>query len=146
MASQPLVAQEAAAFVTAEENLVPVQGYLSSMADIPPSRMFLIKKGLNAYRDKNPDSALYDASQGDGGASLPGVPREVLDRAHQLQVERGTSYDMPYGTDRFRKAVIEQYWKLDAETGIGPANDRRRARCADQSLRGDATPGLWAHR
>ncbi len=122
MASQPLVAQEAAAFVTPEENLVPVHGYLSSMAEIPPSRMFLIKKGLNAYRDKNPDSALYDASQGDGGASLPGVPREVLDHAHQLQVQQGTSYDMPYGTDRFRKAVIEQYWKLDAATGIGPAN------------------------
>jgi aspartate aminotransferase len=92
------------------------------MAGIASSRMFLIKKGLNVYRDKHPDSPIFDASQGDGGASLPGVPREVLDRAHQLQVEQGTSYDMPYGTDRFRKAVIEHYWKPDADSGIGPAN------------------------
>ncbi len=114
--------QEAPAFVVPEENLVPVQGYPSNMAEIPPSRMFLIKKGLKVYQDNNPGSAIYDASQGDGGASLPGVPVEILERAHQLQVDQGTGYNMPYGTDQFRKAVIEQYWKLDAETGIEPAN------------------------
>jgi aspartate aminotransferase len=117
-----MVSQTGPVFVTPEENLVPVNDYLSTMAGIVSSRMFLIKKGLNVYRDKHPDSPIFDASQGDGGASLPGVPREVLDRAHQLQVEQGTSYDMPYGTDRFRQAVIEHYWKPDADSGIGPAN------------------------
>ena len=46
----------------------------------------------------------------------------MLDRAHQLQLEHGTAYDMPFGTDAYRKSVVEQYWKLDAATGLGPAN------------------------
>jgi aspartate/methionine/tyrosine aminotransferase len=29
---------------------------------------------------------------------------------------------MPYGTDAFRKAVVEKYWNLDSSTGYGPAN------------------------
>src|SRR5687767_13676347 len=99
--AQTLVDQDTPVFVTADENLIPVNDYLSQMAEIPPSRMFVIKKGLNAFKEKQPDSPIYDASQGDGGASLPGVPRDILDRAHQLQVENGTAYDMPYGTDRF---------------------------------------------
>ncbi len=40
----------------------------------------------------------------------------------QLQIEHGTAYDMPFGTDAYRKSVIEQYWKLDASSGWGPAN------------------------
>jgi aspartate/methionine/tyrosine aminotransferase len=122
MIDEPRIAQDTPVFVTSDEHLIPPSDHLRRMADIPPSRMFLIKKGLTAYREKQPDSPIFDASQGDGGASLPGVPRAVLERAHQMQVERGTSYDMPYGTDAFRRTVIEQYWKLDAESGIGPAN------------------------
>jgi len=122
MSNSSDVSQDTPVFVTPQENLIPVSDTPSRMVDIPPSRMFLIKKGLNAYRDKNLDSPIYDASQGDGGASLPGVPLEILERAHKLQVEQGTSYDMPYGTDKFRKSVIEDYWKLDAESGMGPAN------------------------
>jgi aspartate/methionine/tyrosine aminotransferase len=90
--------------------------------EIPPSRMFLINKSLKVYQQKNPGSPIFDASQGDGGASLPGVPRAILERAAQLQIEHGTAYDMPYGTDAYRKAVIEQYWKLDSATGWGPTN------------------------
>lgn len=120
--AQIMIDQDTPVFVVPDENLIPVNDTLGQMVDIPPSRMFLIKKGLNAFKEKYPDRAIFDASQGDGGASLPGVPREVLDRAHQIQVENGTAYDMPYGTDRFRKAIIENYWQLDAESGIGPAN------------------------
>ncbi len=29
---------------------------------------------------------------------------------------------MPYGTDEFRKVVVEKYWKIDSATGLGPAN------------------------
>ncbi|HET6596807.1 MAG TPA: aminotransferase class I/II-fold pyridoxal phosphate-dependent enzyme [Anaerolineales bacterium] len=106
----------------AEKNLVPVSEHLRHMTDIPPSRMFLINKSLKAYQEKNPASAFYDASQGDGGASLPGVPRQILERALQLQIEHGSAYDMPFGTEGYRKSVIEQYWKLDASSGWGPAN------------------------
>lgn len=119
---QPRIAEDTPVFVTAPEHIIPVSDSLRHMAEIPPSRMFLIKKGLSVYREKQPASPIFDASQGDGGASLPGVPREVLERAHQLQVEQGTSYDMPYGTDRFRRTAVEQYWRLDADSGIGPAN------------------------
>ncbi len=109
-------------FAVDEKNLVPVSEHLKQMADIPPSRMFLINKSLKVYVEKNVGAKIFDASQGDGGASLPGVPRALLERASQLQIEHGTAYDMPFGTDAYRKAVIEQYWKLDAASGWGPAN------------------------
>jgi aspartate/methionine/tyrosine aminotransferase len=107
-----------------EGNLIPVGDYLSHLAPIPPSRMFLINKSLAVYKQSHPDALreTFDASQGDGGASLPGVPREVLARAHQLQLEHGTAYDMPFGTEAYRRAVVEQYWKLDPATGLGPNN------------------------
>ncbi len=109
-------------YAVADKNLVPVSGHLRDMMDIPPSRMFLINKSLKVYKGKNPDSKIFDASQGDGGASLPGVPKNILERAFQLQVEHGSAYDMPFGTDAYRKSVVEQYWKLDASLGWGPAN------------------------
>ena len=109
-------------FAVDEKNLVPVSDHLKQMADIPPSRMFLINKSLKVYAEKNPGAKIFDASQGDGGASLPGAPKAILERAYQLQVEHGTAYDMPYGTDAYRKSVVEQYWKLDSASGWGPAN------------------------
>jgi aspartate aminotransferase len=109
-------------FAIPESGLVPVSDHLARMTPIPPSRMFLINKSLKVYTQKNPSAQVFDASQGDGGASLPGVPRELLERAAQLQIDHGSAYDMPFGTDDYRKAVVEQYWKLDPDLGIGPAN------------------------
>jgi aspartate/methionine/tyrosine aminotransferase len=103
-------------------NLVPVSDELRHMTVIPPSRMFLINKSLVVYQQQHPDLPVYDASQGDGGASLPGVPRPVLERAFALQLEHGSAYDMPFGTQQFRRAVVENYWQLDAASGLGPAN------------------------
>jgi len=122
MSGQHLADQDTPVFGVPLENVIPVNDSPGRMAAIEPSRMFLIRAGLNAYQQKHPDSPMYDASQGDGGASLPGVPRAILERAHQLQLEQGTSYDMPYGADRFRKAVVESYWKFDSASGLGPAN------------------------
>jgi aspartate/methionine/tyrosine aminotransferase len=104
------------------ENLTPVSDYLSHQMPIPPSRMFLINKSLKTYQQNHPGSPVFDASQGDGGASLPGVSRHILMRAAEMQVEHGSAYDMPFGHDAYRKAVIEQYWKLDPGLGFGPAN------------------------
>jgi aspartate/methionine/tyrosine aminotransferase len=85
--------------------------------------MFLIRDALKAYKTKmGADAVTYDASQGDGGASLPGVPRELYERALALQLEHGSAYDQPWGTVQFRKAVVEQYWHLDAATGWGTEN------------------------
>lgn len=109
-------------YAVPEQNLVPVSSYLKDMMPIPPSRMFLINKSLKVYLEKNPGAKVYDASQGDGGASLPGVPRAILERATQMQIEHGSAYDMPFGTDAYRKSVIEKYWKLDSALGIGPGN------------------------
>lgn len=109
-------------FAVDEKNLVPVSGHLREMTDIPPSRMFLINKSLKVYAERNPGAPIFDASQGDGGASLPGVPKAILERAARLQIERGTAYDMPFGTDAYRKSVVEQYWKLDPSSGWGPVN------------------------
>jgi aspartate aminotransferase len=109
-------------YAVPDANLIPVSGYLKDTMAIPPSRMFLINKSLKVYQEKNPGAAVFDASQGDGGASLPGVPKEILERAAQMQIEHGSAYDMPYGTDAYRKVVVEKYWKLDSSLGYGPAN------------------------
>jgi aspartate/methionine/tyrosine aminotransferase len=109
-------------YAVGEENLVPVSGHLLRMTEIPPSRMFLINKSLKVYSERNPTGKTFDASQGDGGASLPGVPKAILERAAQLQIEHGTAYDMPFGTEAYRRSVIEQYWRLDGDSGWGPAN------------------------
>lgn len=117
-----MISHAAPVFAVQEGCLIPVSSHLARMMDIPPSRMFLINKSLKAFKERHPDLPVYDASQGDGGASLPGVPPYILERALQLQLEHGTSYDMPFGTDAYRKSVIEQYWKLDSSSGWGPAN------------------------
>ncbi len=109
-------------FAVPQENLIPVNDYLSKMMDIPPSRMFLINKSLKVFQEKYPGEPIYDASQGDGGASLPGVLPEILEKAAEMQIQHGTSYDMPYGTDEYRRSVIEDYWKIDSALGITPAN------------------------
>ena len=109
-------------YAVPESQLVPVGDYLRALTPIPPSRMFLINKSLAVYKKDHPEGQTFDASQGDGGASLPGVPPALLERAHQLQVQHGTAYDMPFGTEAYRKSVVEQYWKLDPATGLGPGN------------------------
>jgi len=114
---------DAPQFVVPPENRIPVSGYPGTMAPIPPSRMFLIRDALKAYKTKmGADAVTFDASQGDGGASLPGVPPELYERALALQLEHGSAYDQPWGTVQFRKAVVEQYWHLDAATGWGTEN------------------------
>ena len=117
-----LLSNETPAYALPEANLVPASDHLSRMAAIPPSRMFLINKSLKVFQENNPGVPVYDASQGDGGASLPGVPEGILDRAFELQKQHGTAYDMPFGTEAYRKSVAEQYWKLAPDTGWGPAN------------------------
>ena len=113
---------ETPAYAVPEGSLVPTSDHLTHLTPIPASRMFLINKSLKTFREKYADRPMFDASQGDGGASLPGVPRSILERAAQMQIEHGTSYDMPYGTDAYRKCVVEKYWKLDPSLGIGPGN------------------------
>jgi hypothetical protein len=91
------ISNDTPVYAVSEENLVPVDDYLTRMEPIPPSRMFLINKSLKVYQEKNPGAKIFDASQGDGGASLPGVPQSILERAAQLQIEHGSAYDMPFG-------------------------------------------------
>lgn len=125
MTAQPqsLTSLDTPVFVVPDEALVPVNTYPTTQVDIPPSKMFVIKKALDGYKAKyGADAPTFDASQGDGGASLPGVPVELLDRAHELQKKHGTGYDFGFGTDMFRKAAAEKYWKFDSSTGFGPAN------------------------
>jgi aspartate/methionine/tyrosine aminotransferase len=119
MSSSPVAAQpDVPAYVVPSAHLVPVSDYPAHMATIPPSRMFLIREALGTYKARfGRDAVVYDASQGDGGASLPGVPPEILQRALALQLEHGSAYDQPFGTAQFRKASAEHYWKLDPATG-----------------------------
>jgi aspartate/methionine/tyrosine aminotransferase len=85
--------------------------------------MFIIKEALKTYKQNvGQDAATYDASQGDGGASLTGVPEDILREAVEMQIKHGTGYDKPYGYDGFRDAVANAYWQIDPATGWGPAN------------------------
>jgi aspartate aminotransferase len=113
---------DAPQLVVRPEELTNLDDSPRRMAAIPGSRMFEIKEALAVFRESSPDEEVFDASQGDGGASLPGVPREILDEAHRLQVEHGTGYDKPFGTPLFRRTVVEDYWQLDSATGWGPEN------------------------
>lgn len=117
-----IISLDSPTFAVPDAQLAPVSDHLNRLAPIPPSKMFLINKSLKVFREKYPERPVFDASQGDGGASLPGTPPEILERAAKLQFEHGTAYDMPYGTDLYRKTVLEQYWKLDPAWGLGPAN------------------------
>lgn len=116
------MSNDAPALVVRPQELTAIDESLARMAPIPGSRMFEIKEALAVFRATAPDREIFDASQGDGGASLPGVPAEVLAAAHELQLEHGTGYDKPFGTPEFRRAVVEDYWQLDAATGWGPEN------------------------
>ena len=117
-----LLSPDTPAFAVPDANLVPVSDHLGRLMPIPASRMFLINKSLKVFQEQQPGVPVFDASQGDGGASLPGVPEALLDRAFELQKEHGTAYDMPFGTEAYRKAVAETYWKLAPDTGWGTAN------------------------
>lgn len=110
------------AFVVPEASLIPASDHLQRMVPIPASRMFLINKSLKVFQQKNPGAQIFDASQGDGGASLPGVSVEILRRAAEKQVAHGSAYDMPYGCDEFRRCVAETYWGLEPGLGLGPEN------------------------
>jgi aspartate aminotransferase len=115
---KPAVNLDTPEFVVSAAHRVPVSDYPSEMTPIPPSRMFLIRDALTKYKAVAGENApTYDASQGDGGASLPGVPAEILQRAVELQIKAGTAYNQPWGTPQFRKAAAELYWKLDPSTG-----------------------------
>ncbi len=123
VAHKPMTSLDSPELAVPDANRIPTNDYLTRTMPIPPSRMFLIKEALDKYKQKaGADAPTYDASQGDGGASLPGVPVEILNRAHQLQIEHGTGYDKPFGTPLFRKVAAEQYWHLDAASGWGPEN------------------------
>lgn len=105
-----------------EDNLIPVVDYPSNMTPIPTSRMFVVKQALKTYKEATGSDVVYDASQGDGGASLTGVPTSILERAQEMQLAKGTGYTSPAGTPEYKKSVAESYWQIDSSTGWGPAN------------------------
>jgi aspartate aminotransferase len=120
--STRMVSEDRPALVVTPAELAALDASPETMCQIPGSRMFEIRDALAVYRKASPDGEMFDASQGDGGASLPGVPAELLEEAHRLQLEHGSAYDQPFGCDLFRKSVVGDYWKLDAGTGWGPEN------------------------
>ncbi len=106
MANQPT-------YAVADEYLIAPSDYPTQMQAIPTSKMFVVKQALKKYLAAKPDSEAYDASQGDGGKSLAGVPHELLDRAAEMQKAQGTGYDTPAGHPKFRETVAHTYWQLE---------------------------------
>ena len=89
---------------------------------LPPSQMFLIKLGLAAFQKEHPDTTVYDASQGDGGASLPGLsPTELTEALMRfLPTQHATRYGSPQGDARVRQALFERYYRLSMSLGLTP--------------------------
>jgi aspartate aminotransferase len=109
--------QDMPVYAQQEQHRIPVNPYPAAQTPIPPSRMFEIKNALDKYKAKvGAGAPVYDASQGDGGASLPGVPHDILMRAVELQIQHGTQYDQPFGTKQFREAAA-RYWNLKPDSG-----------------------------
>ena len=120
--SKPISQLEIPEYAVTRNHRIDVNAYPQNMQKIPPSRMFTIREALTTYRTKTGNSEVFDASQGDGGASLPGVPENILREAAELQIKQGTGYDKPFGTQLFREVSAYQYWQMNDETGWGPEN------------------------
>lgn len=92
--------------------------------EVWPSKMFVIKLELDEFTKNNPDIPVYDASQGDGGMSLGGIPKRELSQAliNYLPEDRSTKYGEPTGSIVVRKAIFENYYHIDTDTGLTPDN------------------------
>lgn len=93
-----------------------IESVPSCRRPLPVSNMFLIKQELEAFQHQNPGRQIFDASQGDGGATLGGIPSEELCEALRrfLPKTQTTAYGRPNGDPRVRSALLENYWKLDS--------------------------------
>jgi aspartate/methionine/tyrosine aminotransferase len=92
--------------------------------ELPESQMFLIKQGLEVFRQRSPHLPVYDASQGDGGASLSPIPSEEIVDAIRSFLSRSqtTSYGKPEGDARVRDVLFNRYYRLEGSTDISPAH------------------------
>jgi aspartate aminotransferase len=104
MTIPPLSTPDSPVYAVPESNLTPVSEHLVNMAPIPASRMFLINKSLKVYQQKNPrQPGLRRFPRAMGEPACPVCPKNVWRRRPSMQIENGTAYDMPFGTDAYRK-------------------------------------------
>ena len=109
-------------FFDSENTIIP--RFELSKREVWPSKMFTIKLELKEFEKNNPGVPVYDASQGDGGASLGGIPKAELVRALNIFLpdEQTTMYGTPVGRADVRKAIFENYHKLDDACGLDSDN------------------------
>lgn len=86
-----------------------------------PSQMFWIRDGLAAFRQDHPHTPTFDASQGDGGASLAPIHVDELMAAIE-NFFTTTSYGTPEGDLRVRQAILERYYRAEGIAGLTPHN------------------------
>jgi len=89
---------------------------------VSPSKMFTVKLELNTYLERNPGADVFDASQGDGGLSLGGIPPAELAEAlvRYLPATNATRYGNPVGREDVRTAIFENYYRFGSDTGLTP--------------------------
>ena len=109
-------------FVDPPERRIIDQTFLRR--SLPGSQMFLIKQGLEVFKQQYPDLPVYDASQGDGGASLSPIhPEEIVDAIGRfLSSTQTTSYGKPEGDARVREALFSRYYRLDGCRDLNPSH------------------------
>ena len=119
---QKLGDTDSPSYFDSSEHLVPISEMKRRL--VKPSGMFTIKLELEEFIKENPNRNVYDASQGDGGFSLGGIPPVELTEAllRYLPQSRSTQYGNPIGREDVREAVFNHYYGFDAMTGLTPDN------------------------
>lgn len=109
-------------YVGAREDLLPFHPF--HKREVWPSKMFMIKLELDDFIKRNPDIPVYDASQGDGGMSLGGIPKEELCEAlrEYLPQTKTTKYGDPVGRVDVRTAIYENYYGFGEKSSLSPDN------------------------
>ena len=109
-------------YFDSSKHLVPISAMNKRV--VKPSGMFTIKLELGEFMQEYPDRNVYDASQGDGGFSLGGIPPEELAEAllRYLPQDRSTKYGNPIGREDVREAVFHNYYDFDSLTSLTPDN------------------------
>ncbi len=85
------------------------------------SQMFLVRRGLAAFLAEHPGQPVYDASQGDGGASLAPIKPQELAAAVGNFLST-TAYGTPEGDSRVRAMIFERYYRAQGVPGLTPDN------------------------
>ncbi len=119
-----MTAYDTPRFVVPDQNLIPVDPYLGSLYETPPSRMFIIKLSLKKYVEKMRARRRSPMTPRRGTAAhrCPVSRRRYWTARTKWSRRTAPATISPMGRTNSAKRSIEQYWQLDPALGWGPKN------------------------